>query len=411
VRYRDLGDAAAIAVATSKLAPPLRALNRTAEALERLETALADLASGEDEQPRAELYAKIAETHWVVGSTELALEWAERALTLAEKLDLQKLFADALGTRASALFALGRRRETMMLLEGILAFTEKTGSHQARSEALMSLGIALIEDDQRASLKTELDSADAARKAGNRPLEALALANAAEAAVDLGDWVAADSALSALAEMELTGFIADGVALSVAILAAHRGDFATAEEKLEGTALLDADFLASRTWYLRTRSIVALLRGDLEGAFDRGMEAVHADPAGMNTPSSVWDASQAAMWMHDAARVRETLEATAPLRGRWAAAIKSTMRAALAATEGRTEEAAARFREALDAWSSMDLPIDYAFAAIDMVTLLPGDPFAIEAGVRARQILTELGAKPLLERLTMAEQPAPAEAP
>ena len=86
------------------------------------------------------------------------------------------------------------------------------------------------------------------------------------------------------------------------------------------------------------------------------------------------------------------------------------MRAGLAALEGRREEASSGYREALDAWSSMDVPIDYAFTAIDAITLLPGDPLAIEAADRARAILTELGDKPLLERLTMAEQPASVEA-
>ena len=409
-RFRDLGDASAVAVATSKLSRPLREMNRTAEAVERLDAALADLAEKGDDPARAELYSRIAETHWVVGSSEAALEWAERALALAEKLDLQELFAEALSTRGAALFALGRRREAMMLLEGILAFAEKTGSHRARADALMSLGIVLIEDDQQAGLKAELDSAEAARKAGSRPLEALALANAAEAAVDLGRWVDADAALAALSEMDLTGFLADGVALSAAILAAYRGDFAGADERLEGTSSMDADFLASRTWYLRSRSLVALLRGDLEGAYASGMEAVHADPAGMNTPSSVWDASQAAMWMRDAVKVRETLEATAPLNGRWAATVKTTMRAGLAALEGRSEEASSGFREALDAWLAIDSPIDHAFTAIDAMTLLPGTQVAIEAAEQARATLTQLGAKPLLERLAMAESPASAEA-
>jgi len=409
-RFRDLGDVSAVALATSKLSGPLRGSNRTAEFVERLDAALADLRDDGDEPARVELYARMAETHWVVGSSELALEWAERALILAEKLDLSELFADALGTRAAALFNLGRRREAMMLNEGILAFAEEAGSHRARAEALMSIGIAVIEDDPQAGLRAELDSAEAARKAGNRPLEALALANAAEAAVDLGRWVEADAALAALGEMDLSGFLADGVALSAAILAAYRGDFASADARLEGTASLEADFLASRTWYLRASSLVALLHGDLEGSYEHGMSAVHADPAGMNTPNAVWDAARAALWLRDAAKVRETLEATAPLRGRWAAAVKTTLQAGLAALEGRSEEASSGYREALDAWSSMDVPIDYAFTAIDAITLLPGDPMAIEAAERARAMLTELGAKPLLERLALAEKPAPAEA-
>ena len=411
-RFRDLGDVSAVAIATSKLTGPLRGSNRTAESRERLEAALADLGDEGEETARADLSSKIAESHWLVGSSELALEWAERALTLAERLDLPELFAEALGTRANALFGLGRRREATMLNEGILAFTEETGSHRARAEALMSLGIGLIEDDPQAGLRAQFDSAEAAKKAGSRPVEALALANAAEAAVDLGRWVEADAALEALGEMGLSGFLAQGVALSAAILAAYRGDFVSADARLEETVSAETtDYLASRTWYLRTRSLVELLRGNLELAFEHGMEAVGADPAGMNTPNSVWDAARAALWLRDAAKVQASLEATAPLRGRWAAAVKTTLRAGLAALEGRSEEASSGYREALDAWSAMDVPIDHAFTAIDAITLLPGDPMAIEAAARARATLTELGAKPLLERLAMAEQPVPAEAP
>ncbi len=410
-RFRELGDPSAAAMATAKLTGPLRGSDRTTEALERSESALADLDDDGDELARAELCASIATCHWAVGATELSLQWAEKALALAEKLDRSELFNGALGMRAAALFALGRRREAIMLIEGILASSQEAGSHRARAEALMSLGIFLIEDDPQAAMRAQLESVEAARKAGSRPIEAIALANAAEFAVDSGRWVEADATLAALDGMELSGgFLADGVSLSIAILAAYRGDFASADKHLEETASAKTtDYLASRTWYLRTRSLVELLRGNLELAFEHGMEAVHADPAGMNTPNSVWDAARAAIWMRDAAKVQETLNATAPLRGRWAAGVKTTLRAGLAALEGRGEDAASGYREAFDAWASMDMPIDYAFTAIDALTLLPGDPATIEATDRARTILTELGAQPLLERLAMAEQPASAE--
>ena len=123
-----------------------------------------------------------------------------------------------------------------MLSIGIVALAEETGSHRARADALMSIGIMLNEDDPQAGLRVEFDSAEVARRAGSRPLEALALANAAELAVDLGSWDEADTALAALGEMGLSGFLAQGVALSAAMLAAYRGDIVRADALLEETA-------------------------------------------------------------------------------------------------------------------------------------------------------------------------------
>jgi hypothetical protein len=213
--------------------------------------------------------------------------------------------------------------------------------------------------------------------------------------------------------MDLTlGGLRDGVEISAALLAAFRGDFADADARLHGLASGASEHLAARTWYLRTRSMVELLRGDLERAYDLGMEAVHADPAGMNTPAAVWDAARAALWMRDPARVLAALDATAPLRGRWAATVRTTIRAGLAAIEGRREEAVSSYREAFAAWDAMGSPIDHAFTAMDAILLLPDEPVALEAAARARGALTELGSPPLLHRLAAAEgrtQPAPAE--
>ena len=118
-----------------------------------------------------------------------------------------------------------------------------------------------------------------------------------------------------------------------------------------------------------------------------------------------------ALWMRDAAKAREALDATAPLRGRWAAAIQATLRAGLAAIEGRREEAATTYHEAFALWNALDSPIDHAYTAIDAITLLPDDPVSVEAATQARARLEELGAKPLLERLAMADRPASADAP
>jgi ATP/maltotriose-dependent transcriptional regulator MalT len=240
----------------------------------------------------------------------------------------------------------------------------------------------------------------------------VALGNAVESAVDLGRWREADEALATLAEADVSGALAGGIELSAAQLAALRGDFSGADARLEAaSSQATTEHVAARTWYLRVRCMVALLRGELEPAWDFGMEAVTADPAGMNTPNAVWDAAHAAIWLRDPARVRQANDATSPMRGRWAAIVKTTIRAGLAALEGRRDEAVDAYREAFAGWETLDSPLDHAYTAIDAITLLPDEPVAVEAADRAREALERLGARPLLERLDAARQPAPADVP
>ena len=409
--YRELGDVTAAASVTAQSLRPLRNLDRTGEAAERSQAALAELGEDGDERVRGEIYRSLAEARWAIGSLDEALAWTERTLALAEKLDLPGLFTEALGIRAAILHSMGRRREATIANEGVLAFAEESGHQRDVALALLTRGIFLLEDDPIGAMRAEFESAEAARKAGSRPIEIIALANSVEFAVDLGRWKEADAALATLAGMEVTGGLRDGVEMSAALLAAMRGDLADADVRLDAINSRETtDDLATRTWYLRLRSVVELLRGDLERAYDLGMEAVHADPAGMNTPTALWDAARAALWMRDAPKVREALDATAPLRGRWVAAVRNTLIAGLAAIEHRREEAIATYVEAFAAWDAFGSPIDHAFTAIDAILLLPDESVSIEAAAQARATLEELGAGPLLERLTTAEYTEPAEA-
>ncbi|MGQ0669696.1 MAG: hypothetical protein ACT4PO_08515, partial [Actinomycetota bacterium] len=98
------------------------------------------------------------------------------------------------------------------------------------------------------------------------------------------------------------------------------------------------------------------------------------------------------------------LDAMSLLRGRWMDAARRTAEAGLAALEGRTEEASAGYRRALESWSAMDIPLDLALCAIDAVMLLPEGAVPEGAARQAKEILTNLGAVPLLERLSAAEQ-------
>ena len=80
-----------------------------------------------------------------------------------------------------------------------------------------------------------------------------------------------------------------------------------------------------------------------------------------------------------------------------------TIRAGLAALEGRHAEALASYREALRSWQGLGLAWDEALCAIDMTTVLdPSEPEVRVAAEAAGTILSRLGARPMLERLASA---------
>jgi hypothetical protein len=375
-----------------------------------LEAALDALGEGGDERAQAELCRWLAESHLFAGNAERAIEFAERGLPLAERHDLTELLAQTIGSKSVALFTLGRHREAAMLGRGAVMLAEQLGSQHARAEALLNLGVQVSEDDPKESLQLFLDAADMAKRAGQRGMEVINLANAVEAAIDIGRWDDADSVLAELQTRDVSPFIGAGIAFNAAMLAALRGDITTATGHLDEVAsrMEGTEMVAERTWHLRSRSVVNLAKGDLEGAYTDAMSAVAADPAGMNAPLAVWVAARAALWLRDPSKVRSAIDAMAPLRGRWIEVAQQSAEAGLAALEGKIDEGSAGYRRAFESWAAMELPLDLALTAMDAVLLLPEDAVPDGAARRAKDTLTRLGAQPLLARLTAAEQPATA---
>ncbi len=80
-----------------------------------------------------------------------------------------------------------------------------------------------------------------------------------------------------------------------------------------------------------------------------------------------------------------------------------TVRAGLAALEGRRDDAVALYRSALTGFRSFGARFSVAMAVFDMATFLGPDEHAVASVVEeGRGILEELNAKPLLELLAKA---------
>ena len=82
--------------------------------------------------------------------------------------------------------------------------------------------------------------------------------------------------------------------------------------------------------------------------------------------------ARAALWAGDGAGVSADLAASEAIgkRGRALGADRTTMRAGLAALDGRTSDALEGYRAALAIWRDLGLAWDEALACLDMATLL-----------------------------------------
>ena len=408
--HEELGDHAAAGRATADLYEVLRPQGRRAEAVERMERALEALGDA-DEDVAARLCAKLAQALRGTGAVEAAIQLAERALTIAERLHLTDVMIEALDAKGGAYFNLGRHREATILGRGALELADEIGSLRYRSWALMAIGIGSLEEDPAGALRAILESAETARRAGDRSGEMLGLTNAAEGAIELGSWEEAEEVLHRLEGRELGAENELAREFGEILLQAHRGDVGAARGRLDAMAprIEAAEQLAMHTWFGRESALVHLLSGDPAPAFEAAIEAVELEPSGVNAFYASREAARSAVWLRDTDRLRRALEAMAPLRGRWIDAARRTAEAGLAALEGRREDALAGYERALGEWRGLDAHLDQAFCAADMAHVLPDEELTTEALAESTAFLTGIGAVSLLERIEAA-RPSPAHA-
>ena len=399
--YRDAGDREGALGATAGLTEVLSQQRRYTEAVELAQHAIDSLDDDEDAL-RLPFATTIASC--LSQGTDLAasLEWAEVALTLAERLGDSAALARALGIRSLALFNLGRHREAVMLARGMAALAGEAGALREQGVALMGVGLYSLQDDPRASIRASWASAELARRSGHRQMENTNLLNAAETAVTLGDWDDARRSLDELASRELRD--AAWAEQLRAMLEAMTGESRSASERIEAVRQLEAPsgFVAGQTTFLHSSALVHLANGDLEAAQRLAEQSVALDPLGINAPVSLHVQGRAALWRHDVAGAEQALASGRALRGRWMFAVNETLAAGLDALAGRTAEATERYAAALEVWRALDDTLGLALCELDMVLLLGGGHDAEVAGKEAEDVFTRLGAVPFLNRLTAA---------
>ncbi len=366
--------------------------------------------AGLDELSRAELDHAVGLVRYFDDDLEASLASIDRALAVFDRVGARERFRRALGEKTFLLGNLGRHREAMLIERGNLAIATEENDLRARAHALISLGV--MADEVVDALAHTLEGAEVARRGGYGEEEMTALANGVEMAVECGAWDTADELLVDLrARPALPPGAADTVLLGAALLAAYRGDRAAAQEAMDALSdeTTDASFPTMRAWYQRVRAVVHLMAGESARAYDDAMAAIAEEPEGINSQIAVWCAGPAALWMGDASKAREALESSPAQRGPWVHATRRAIEAGIAALEGHPSEAAAAYDTVLSGRLAQSDRFSHALVTLDAVAVLPVELVPEGAVEAARTYLEELGAAPLLARLTPADVPATSE--
>ena len=338
------------------------------------------------------------------GDFEASLARVDHALAGFERSGAWDQFHRVMSIRPAVLRILGRGRESMVLMRGLLAVADE--ENDLRTVATVRVGLSLEAEEWTEAFAQSLEAAAVARRGGLGGSEMTASANAVEFAVEIGAWPQADELLAELqGRPALPENVAEPLRLDIALLAAYRGDQSLARATLDQLArpgTQDGD-RSMRAWHGRVRAVVQLTAGDLVGAYEEAMAAIDLEPLGINSGMAAWCAARAALWLGDATRARAALEAMPPDHRRWATAARRAVEAGIAALEGNAAEAANAYDTLLAARLAVGDPFTHALMALDAAAVLPEELVPEGAVDTARTYLEGLGAQGLLNQLARVD--------
>ena len=374
--------------------------SQPAAAIAELTAALPELAGLEQDESIVGVWAALSRAYMLHSDTLPAVEWADKALPLAERLDMIPEIADLLNTRATALGFGGRVREGVAGLGGVLEMSTSYGLPYATIRARINLAsILTIEDPMRGWQIAGAGFEDAKRN-GSRDMMTVMGANAASNAVRVGEWDRAVEIVAELTSVELAPpdrYLVDCLA---ATLDALRGrPFEASVERAEVYARTsDEPQVVSQL--MSTKALLALIEGRFDEAYQHALASTTANPS--NAPEDLLVMARASMWAAKPERAKEAADRLRAI-GAHGRAVNAGLRfidAGVAAASGRADEAAAAYRDAIRQWRDIECWWDLALCELDFVKFVGGEnPDAKAAADEARGIFTRLGAPAFLRRL------------
>ena len=422
--YLGLGQTSATARYLARIARVDRLEGKADAGIERLRRAIAMLSSpeGGDADREAELAsisAQLGSMLYLIGDLDGALDCAERALEIAELVDVPEAFVMALDTRGCVLAARGRRDEAELIYHGALRFAKQRNVSADRVEALEgNLAATLEELDQlEDSVEHYKLSESLARRLGDRVGVVSRRLTSGQALIELGRWdefaaVCNDYLENDAPEMKdaktLSAFV-----VGIVWVLLWRGDVGSARAVLSDRA---ESFELAR---IEMRGMITAARAAVAGAEGHAMEALTGAEIGLRSCleqsfpvvacMNLIEAVDAAFALGRDDKVEELIDLVRlhyrPGRQRAIDAHIQRWRAAIAAHRGDDGDVAAHFALALEGFADLTRPFWLAVTQLEFAEWLlhnERDSEAAELLIRARSAFTSLGATPWIERVDNA---------
>ena len=374
-----------------------------AAAIQEITAALPSLSGLEDDESIVPVWAALSRAYMLHSDGALAVEWADRALPLAERLDMVPEIADLLNTRATALGYSGRIREAVAGLRGALDMSTSYGLPNAVLRARINLSSVLTIEDPMAGWQIAADGFEDAKRAGVVEMMTTMGANAAETAIHLGEWDRAAAIFADLLAADLAPsdrFVVDAYSAVADVLRGRPYEAALARSEVfaatSSEPIVVAQLNSLKGW-------IGLADGRFADAHAEAAAAAAANPgfAATELPMAV----RAALWAGNPTLAEEVAARFRALgsHGRAINAHSRGIDGGLAAAAGRKDEAATAYRDAIRQWRDLQCWFDVALCELDFVRFVGGESPEVEAAAsEARSIFTRLGAPTFLRRLDEA---------
>ena len=414
--YRQGGDARSAARTQAIAGEALRWWGRHAQARAQL-TAAVEVLRKDPDADTARALSELATLEVLAGAPDADALSAE-ALALGQNLAVDDATLAHLFTAHGICHACaGRRPQAAAYYHAAARLAEQAGDTVRLGRALYNLSDVVTGSDPAAGAEAARAAAAQLRRAGDRNLLAIAVANLVQALLMTGDWDTAAAELAQAADADGLGDI-ESLACYRAWLAALRGDTPAAQAILAGLGDLRAtDDPQDRAAIAVAEAFTAAADRQPAAALRHARTSLdHASALGISAEYLRWAWPLAARAAYDLADTATTRDLLALLDGHQPGQLAAMQRAerdltrARLAAAGGDLDAGPAFAAAIAGLRQHSTPYHLAHGLLDHAFHLAarGDTEAATAAIgEAAGIARRLGCQPLLDRAEITQPARP----